>query len=99
MSPIPGVVLIISLQSCQRPPLRLFCDKQALIDDLNSIVDRIKEGWQRSKRTGDDYYLDNVALHLHGFYSGPERIFELIANSINNSKPDNRKWQLSKIFY
>ena len=69
------------------------------IVDLNSIVDRIKEGWQRSKRTGDDYYLDSVALNLHGFYSGLERIFELIANSIDNSKSDNKKWQLSKIFY
>ncbi len=69
------------------------------IVDLNSIVDRIKEGWQRSKRTGDDYYIDSVTLNLHGFYAGLERIFELIANSIDNSKPDNKKWQLSKIFY
>ena len=43
--------------------------------DLESVADRIMEGWQRSKRSGDDYYLDSVALNLHGFYSGAGTYF------------------------
>jgi len=60
--------------------------------DLESVIDRIKEGWQRSKRSGDDYYLDSVALNLHGFYSGLERIFELIASSVDSRKPNDKEW-------
>jgi hypothetical protein len=47
---------------------------QSEVVNLESVIDRIKEGWQRSKKSGDDYYIDSVALNLHGFYSGLERI-------------------------
>ena len=49
------------------------------LDDLERVTNRIGEGWQRALRVADDYYLDGVALNLHGFYAGLERIFELIA--------------------
>lgn len=29
-----------------------------------------------------DIYLDSVALNLHGFYSGLERLFELVARHL-----------------
>ena len=60
--------------------------------DLESVIDRIKEGWQRSKKSGDDFYIDSVALNLHGFYSGLERIFELIASSVDSKKPTHKEW-------
>ena len=28
----------------------------------------MNEGWERARRSDDDYYLDRVALNLHGFY-------------------------------
>ncbi|MGB5750797.1 MAG: hypothetical protein WBM69_27755 [Desulfobacterales bacterium] len=65
---------------------------------LESVIDRIKEGWQRSKRSGDDFYLDSVALNLHGFYSGLERIFELIASSVDSSKPDDKEWHKTLLY-
>jgi hypothetical protein len=43
-------------------------------------------------RSMDDYYLDGVALNLHGFYSGLERIFELIAVVLDGSKPRGENW-------
>jgi uncharacterized protein YukE len=64
---------------------------QSEVVDLESVIDRIQEGWQRSKRSGDDFYLDSVALNLHGFYSGLERIFELIASSVDSSKPNDKE--------
>ena len=47
--------------------------------ELEQVLRRIKEGWDKAERSGDNYYLDSVALNLHGFYSGLERVFELIA--------------------
>lgn len=40
-----------------------------------------------SQHSNDDHYLDGVALNLHGFYSGLERIFELVATRVDNTKP------------
>jgi hypothetical protein len=35
--------------------------------------------WNKAAVNSDDLYLDNVALNLHGFYSGIEGVFGLIA--------------------
>ena len=42
--------------------------------DLNRLVERAKEGLRRAQRSDDDLYLDSVALNLHGFYAGLERL-------------------------
>lgn len=60
--------------------------------DLDRVVKRVNEGWLRAKSSTDDYYLDSVALNLHGFYAGLERIFELIAVAIDGVKPDGENW-------
>jgi hypothetical protein len=62
------------------------------LTEIERVLERIAEGWQRSKTSADDYYLDGVALNLHGFYSGLERIFELIATVIDGSKPTGQNW-------
>ena len=41
----------------------------AEINDLNTVVKRAVQGWERVKTKNDDYYLDGVALNLHFFYS------------------------------
>ncbi len=48
------------------------------LNELSVLVDRATHGLERAKKSGDDYYLDGVALNIHGFYSGLERIFERI---------------------
>jgi HepT-like protein len=60
--------------------------------ELESLSQRVIEGWNRVKRSGDEYYLDSVALNLHGFYSGLERIFELIASVVDGKKPGGENW-------
>jgi len=62
------------------------------LTELESLSQRVLEGWNRAKRSGDEYYLDSVALNLHSFYSGLERIFELIAGVINGKKPAGENW-------
>lgn len=60
--------------------------------ELDRVAERVAEGWHRALRNADDYYLDGVALNLHGCYSGLERIFELIATVIDGVKPKGENW-------
>ena len=62
------------------------------LPELEIVIRRIEDGWQRSIGSADDYYLDSVALNLHGFYSGLERIFEIIATNIDAKKPNGENW-------
>ncbi len=60
--------------------------------EIEWVLQRVEEGWQRAKQSMDDYYLDGVALNLHGFYSGFERVFELIATVVDGLKPKGENW-------
>lgn len=60
--------------------------------EIEHTLKRATEGMKRAKETGDDYYLDGVALNLHSFYSGIERIFELIAGNIDDTVPEGENW-------
>ncbi len=62
------------------------------LSDLDRVVGRVAEGWQRAQHSADDYYLDSVALNLHGFYAGLERIFELVAALVDGSRPGGENW-------
>jgi hypothetical protein len=55
------------------------------ITDLDRSVARVFAAWERGKIAvaDQDYFLDAVALNLHGFYSGVERLFELTARYID----------------
>ena len=46
------------------------------LSEIKQAVDRAQTGWERARRTGDEFYLDSVALNLHSFYTALERIFE-----------------------
>lgn len=61
--------------------------------EIDKLTDKILEGWERVKDNRDSsFYLDSVALNLHGFYSAFERIFELIAQEIDESIPKGSSW-------
>jgi hypothetical protein len=60
--------------------------------EIERVRRRIETGWQRVQQSADDYYLDGVALNLHGFYSGLERIFELIATHVDGRLPTGENW-------
>ena len=62
------------------------------LSELDRVSQRVAEGWNRALRNADDYYLDGVALNLHGGYGGLERIFELIATVIDGAKPKGENW-------
>ena len=60
--------------------------------DLDRLVERAREGLRRAKRADDDLYLDSVALNLHGFYAGLERLFELTAAIVDGAIPQGANW-------
>ncbi len=60
--------------------------------ELEKVTGRIREGWERFRRTGDDFYTDSTALNMHGFYSGVERVFQLIARTVDRSVPQGANW-------
>lgn len=62
------------------------------IDEIERVIGRVEEGWQRARRSDDDYYLDGVALNLHGFYSGLERIFLMVAETLDGTVPQGENW-------
>jgi hypothetical protein len=62
--------------------------------ELDRLVERVQQRWSYSRVTPEqqDVYLESVALHLHGFYSGIERLFELIARHVDQSHPSGDTW-------
>ena len=64
------------------------------LDELAIVLDRIQTGWERARQSGDDYYIDGVALNLHSFYSGLERIFEQIAETLDGMMPQGENWHM-----
>ena len=63
--------------------------------DVERVVRRAEILIEKAKRTGDDGYLDGVALNLHGFYAGLEHIFEDIAREVEESMPGGPEWHQS----
>lgn len=49
------------------------------LEELERVVRRAEHLLAKTQTQGDEDYLDGVALNLHGFYAGVERIFEEIA--------------------
>jgi DNA gyrase/topoisomerase IV subunit A len=62
------------------------------ISEIEVIVERTQGGWERARQCEDEYYLDSVALNLHSFYTALERVFELIAVTIEQTKPQGENW-------
>lgn len=62
------------------------------LDDIEEIVAKINNGWEKYSKNSDELYLDSVALNLHDYYSAVERIFELIAREIDESIPQGASW-------
>lgn len=63
--------------------------------EIELLVERAIAGWQKFLQTNDELYLDSVALSLHGFYGGLERLFEIIATRIDGERPEGNEWHYS----
>lgn len=62
------------------------------LSDFERVVHRAEELLNKAQQHNDDGYLDGVALNLHGFYAGVERIFEDIARNLDEAVPTGADW-------
>lgn len=66
---------------------------------LEQLVQRVLVGWGKvCQIPQEDLYLDAVALNLHGFYSGIERLFELVAQWVDQELPHSQTWHRDLIW-
>ena len=75
-----------------RPYLALSARIEKELNELAQVVARCLDIWQQAEATGDDRYIDGVALNLHAFYTGLERILELVAEEIDQTRPGGAAW-------
>jgi hypothetical protein len=57
------------------------------LQELERVVERCLDIWQQFEASSDDRYLDGVALNLHSFYTGLERILELVIAEVDQAMP------------
>nr|BAL58848.1 hypothetical conserved protein [Candidatus Acetothermum autotrophicum] len=62
--------------------------------DLEHVVARAERALAAAQQRPEDQdiYLDSAALNLHDFYAGLERLFALIAASVDTSVPTGGEW-------
>ena len=60
--------------------------------DIERATTRVQSAWQAYVETENDFLLDSVALNLHGFYNGLERLFERIAKGVDNRLLSGSNW-------
>ncbi|PSF27683.1 hypothetical protein C7H19_24920 [Aphanothece hegewaldii CCALA 016] len=72
--------------------LKLAQEIKLEISFLEISIERSLLGWQRYLESNDQLYLDSVALGLHNFYSGLERLFEKVAKVVDGSLPSGANW-------
>ena len=63
------------------------------LDRVETVVERAQAIWADATPDAEqDYRVDAVALNLHGFYAGVERIFKTIATRVDQSMPGGGNW-------
>lgn len=64
------------------------------VPELERAVQRAIRSWKIGQEKPDeqDVYLESAALNLHGFYSGSERLFELVARHVDEDLPAGETW-------
>lgn len=66
--------------------------RQGLEDVARTVERAIRHTEGSQNRPDEDAYIDSLALNLHDFYSGIERIFQRIASTLDDSIPKGDAW-------
>lgn len=64
------------------------------LNDLERVIVRAERGIYAARQRPDDQdlYIDSVALNLHDFYTGMERIFQQIGSVVDGNIPGGHNW-------
>jgi hypothetical protein len=66
--------------------------------ELGRVVERALRFADTAVETGEEAYWDAVALNLHSYYGGVERIFEDIARTVDRTLPEGADWHQRLLF-
>lgn len=86
---------IISLSSLEQPMNQyaiLVSQIEQESQDLEKLVEKNQVLLDKFRATQDEDYIGTIALNLHSFYSGAERILKQIAQTVDGSVPDTPQW-------
>ncbi len=62
------------------------------LEEVGRTADRARRLADKAVASGDDGFWDGVALNLHAFYTGIERIIEAIAREVDGCLPTGPGW-------
>ncbi|MBB4069533.1 hypothetical protein GGQ02_002519 [Salinibacter ruber] len=63
------------------------------VEQIEDVVDRAQAIWADvDPNRPVDHRIDAVALNLHGFYAGLERVFKIVAERIDQTVPEGGSW-------
>ncbi len=64
------------------------------VGELDQVMARVERASRAAKPgyADADLYVDAVALNLHDFYTGLERIFRMIGSTVDKSTPASAGW-------
>lgn len=65
---------------------------EQILLDVERVIKRTEILSEKAQQTGDDGYLDGVALNLHSFYAGIESCFQDIARTVDQGLPSGANW-------
>ncbi len=65
---------------------------RAELPEIEHVAGRVAGIWAHARGASDDYFVDAAALNMHGFYTGIERLLELIARDVDGSLPGGPHW-------
>lgn len=63
-----------------------------ILADIDRIAQRAELLMSKARSSGDEGYLDGVALNLHSFYTAIESLFEDIARTVDGALPEGANW-------
>lgn len=62
------------------------------LDNIAKSSDRARSAFEKSTRSNDDMYLDGTALNILHVYGGAEKVFLIIAETIDQHIPQGMHW-------
>jgi len=67
------------------------------LDDIEQIVALVLDAWTGAQNFPEQqaHFLNSLALNLHSFYNGLERIFEVISRRFDPTFPSGKNWHRS----
>ena len=64
------------------------------LTEIERVVERTGQAMSlaKSRPNEQDFFLDSVALNLHDFYAGLERLFEGVGKTVDQHVPSDSHW-------